>query len=186
MRVYFCSIPFIDSSYNNVLSFESQDNYINFLKSKTLFNLDINTKGDSLKDTLTIKKNINDLLDVDYLYYEYQKDGKLKRYCYFVSNKEYSTDSSTTIHLQLDIWMSYYFNYTLLESFIDRMHVPRWVDRYPTEHLLDDDLVSGEIEQQGNPIEIAKFNNAVVIASTVPLGKLPNVNPGGGGTGTAD
>lgn len=182
MRIYFCSIPFIDSSYNNVLSYGTQDNFISFMKSKTQFTMEINTKGDSLKDTLTIRKNINELLNIDYLYYEYSIGGDLKRYCYFIEGKEYTTESTTTLHLSLDIWNTYYFNYNLLESFVDRMHVPRWVNNYPTEHLLDDELQSGELEQFGSPETIAVFNDAVVLASTVPLGKVPNVNPGGGGT----
>lgn len=179
MKVRLCSIPFIDSSYDNVLSFNGDEGCAKFLEGKTLFTLEINNKDDAIRDMITVKKTINELHQIDYLYYHYDN----KRYCYFVERKEYVTSSTTNLYLTLDVWTTYYFNYTLLESFIDRCHLPRWVNNYPTYHMLDDELASGELEMSGRPIDIATFNDSVVIASSVPLGKVPNVNPGGGGGG---
>lgn len=178
MKINFCSLPFLDSGYENTIDFENVDSQINYFKSKTVFSIDINQKPDSLRDSVTVNSPISRFNDIDYLWCE---TGLGRINYFFVTGKEYSTGDNTTLYLKLDVFQSYLFNYKILESFVDRCHVPRWVDGFPTLHTIDEGLDMGEIEQVGDPIKICDFNDSIVITSTVPIGKVPNV--GGGGTG---
>lgn len=178
MKINFCSLPFLDSGYENVIDFENVDSQINYFRNKTIFSIDINQKPDSLRDSLTVKSPINRFNDVDYIWCETEL-GRINYF--FVVGKEYSTGDNTTLYLQLDVFQTYLFNYKILESFVDRCHVPRWIEGFPTLHTIDEGLDMGEIEQVGQPIKIADFNDSIVITSTVPIGKVPNVGGGSGG-----
>lgn len=178
MKINFCSLPFLDSGYENTIDFENVDSQINYFKNKTVFSIDINQKPDSMRDSVTIQSPINRFNDIDYIWCETNL-GRINYF--FVTGKEYATGDNTTLYLQLDVFQTYLFNYKILESFVDRCHVPRWIDGFPTLHTIDEGLDMGEIEQYGDPIKIADFNDSIVITSTVPIGKVPNV--GGGGTG---
>lgn len=184
MKINFCSLPFLDSGYENTIDFENIESQISYFQNKTVFIEDINVKPDSIRDSITIKSDINRFRDIDYIWYD---TGNLRMYFYFVVAKEYTTGGNTTLYLQLDVFQTYLFNYKILESFVDRCHVPRWVEGFPTLHTIDEGLDMGEIEQVGQPIKIADFNDSIVITSTVPIGKVPNVGGGsGGGGGTGD
>lgn len=178
MKINFCSLPFLDSGYENTIDFENIESQIRYFQDKTIFVEDINSKPDSIRDSVTLYSNMYRFKEVDYLWFD---TGNLKMYFYFVTGKEYVTEMNTKLHLQLDVFQTYMFNYKILDSFVDRCHVPRWVEGFPTLHTIDEGLDMGEIEQFGEPIKIADFNDSIVITSTVPIGKLPNV--GGGGTG---
>lgn len=180
MKINFCSLPFLDSGYENTIDFENIESQISYFQNKTVFIEDINVKPDSIRDSVTVKSDINRFRDIDYIWYD---TGNLRMYFYFVVSKEYTTGGNTTLYLQLDVFQTYMFNYKILESFVDRCHVPRWVDGFPTLHTIDEGLDMGEIEQVGQPIKIADFNDSIVITSTVPIGKVPNVGGGSGGSG---
>ena len=36
------------------------------------------------------------------------------------------TKTNTIVHLKLDVWTTYYFDYQINPSFVERMHVDRW------------------------------------------------------------
>lgn len=177
MLIHFCSLPFLDSGYQNVIDFQNLQSQENWFRNKTELSLEINIKPDSIRDSITVPKKMYELAPYDYIYYK--ADISSKYYYYFVTGKEYSTVNNTTLHLQLDIWTTYLFNYDLLQSFVDRCHVPRWIEGFPTQHTIDEGLDMGEIEQYKTPVKIADFNDSIVITTTVPIGKLPNVQAGG-------
>ena len=183
MKINFCSLPFLDSAYENVIDFENVDSQINYFKSKTVFSIDINQKPDSLRDSVTVNSNISRFNDIDYIWCQTNL-GRINYF--FVTGKEYVNTENTTLYLKLDVFQTYLFNYKILESFVDRCHVPRWIDGFPTLHTIDEGLDMGEIEQVGEPIKICDFNDSIVITSTVPIGKVPNVGGGGGTGGSGD
>lgn len=178
MEIHFCSLPFLDSSYQNVIDFQNLQSQENWFKKQTGLTLDINIKPDSIRDSITVPKKMYELAPYDYIYYK--SDISTKYYYYFVVGKEYTTINTTTLHLQLDVWTTYLFNYDLLDSFVDRCHVPRWIEGFPTQHTIDEGLDMGEIEQYKEPVKIVDFNDSIVITTTVPIGKLPNVGSSGG------
>lgn len=179
MEINFCSLPFLDSGYENTIDFESLDSQKNYFLSKTLFTIDINVKPDSIRDSVSINEDISKFNDVDYLWFI----GYGRRNFYFVNGKEYINPKNTVLYLQLDVFQTYMFNYKTLDSFVDRCHVPRWVDGFPTLHTIDEGLEMGEIEQVGEPIKIADFNDSIIITTTAPIGKLKSSTSGGGGGG---
>ncbi len=183
MIVNFCSLPFLDYGYSNVIDFEDLNSQIKYFASKVKFSVEVNTKSDSVRDKITVNRPLGDFNAVDYLYIDSSSENSRINY-YFITGKEYETPNTTTLYLKLDVWTSYLFNYQIMDSFIERCHVPRWSFTstnipFPTVNTIDEGLDMGEIQQVGEPHKIADFNDSIVVTTTVPIGKLPNVSAGG-------
>ena len=103
MKINFCSLPFLDSGYENTIDFENVDSQINYFRNKTIFSIDINQKPDSLRDSVTVNSELRRFQDVDYIWCE-TEIGRINYF--FVVGKEYSTGNNTTLHLQLDVFQT--------------------------------------------------------------------------------
>ena len=179
-RVNFCNIPFLSNDYSNVVDFVSSSQRENFLKSYSNFSKDCNIKYDGERTYLTINVPCETMLQYDYCYF---RDRTNKLFCYFINGVEFITQNTTNIYLELDVWTTYYFNFKIEESFVERCHVPRWNGDIPTQNNEDEGLYFGEIRQQGNS-KICNLNKSIIITSSTPMGYVPNFQPMGGGNST--
>lgn len=75
----------------------------------------------------------------NYLYFQNSASGKV--YYYFINNVEYVNDSTVELALELDVLQTYFFDYSLLTSFVERQHVE---DDTVGLHTLDEGLELGE------------------------------------------
>lgn len=181
MIVKLCSIPYIDNTYQNVLDFADNKARFDFLESRVLKTVDVNIQYDAEQTFIIVPLSVEDCRRYDYLFYV---DSKNKGWYYFINNIQFETQKTTRFIIELDIWTSYMFTYKLLPSFVDRCHVNRWDDtNFPSTNNTDEGLDYGETIQIGTPETICKFNDSIVITSTVPLGKVESSTIGGGGEG---
>ena len=176
VQVYFCNIPFLSTDYSTVVDFSSKSQRTEFFNSYVLYNHDCNIKFDGERTSLTIKVPCETIINYDYCFY-FDKKGKM--FCYFITNVEYQTSSVSNISLQLDVWSTYYFDFNLQPSFVDRCHVPRWSGNVPTANTEDEGLYFGEIRQIEKS-KICDLNKSIVICSSTPMGYVPNFQPMGG------
>ena len=184
VQVKITSLPFLTPTYEHVMDFESYQSKINYFNSINSYTYNVEIKTDGSRTSVTIPEHIDDLLGTDYLWFNSTGEGNLQRiksYFYFIIDKQYETESTTTLTLELDVWTTYHNNLIFMDSFIDRCHVPRWINGMPTQHTIDEGLDMGELQQYGDPEKITDFNDSIVITSTVPLGKVPNVSSGQSG-----
>ena len=179
-KVNFCNIPFLSNDYSNVVDFISSNQRENFLKSYSNFSKDCNIKYDGERTYLSINVSCETMLQYDYCYF---RDRTNKLFCYFINGVEFITQNTTNIYLELDVWTTYYFNFKIEESFVERCHVPRWNGDIPTQNNEDEGLYFGEIRQQGNS-KICNLNKSIIITSSTPMGYVPNFQPMGGGNST--
>lgn len=189
MKVHFLYLPFLDIEQDHTIDFESRQSQINWFKSKTLHTEEVNIKGDALRTSITVKKNMDFFNGIDYLYLESVNNGW--DYYYFITDVEYKTIDTTLLHLKLDVIQTYMFNYKRLESFVDRCHQKRWTDDglEPIDNFEDEGFPLVDYYQ--DKVENIKGTGApgMIITSTSPLGKMPNFTPpnsngsGNGGSG---
>ena len=173
--VYLTSVPFISPTYQNVIDFGSKvsrDNWFNNKKDKVV---KTNLKYDCNRTTVTVSLPIEEANDFDYLFY----DSSDRRFFYFITSVEYNTPSSTVLLLQLDVFNTYFYDCQLNKTFVDRCHVDRWDGDIPTYNLEDEGLSLGEYIQDGVE-EICQMGNNVIVASSVPVGKIVMANEGFG------
>lgn len=178
ITVNLANIAVLDINYENVINFLNQEQQLNYFNKYTVTRETLNIKYDSSLSVITVHKNITELDKVNYLFF---KDITNKYYFYFVTDKQIVNEENTLLYLKLDVFSTYQFDVTYYDSFVDRCHVDRWVEGFPTLNTIDEGLDMGEIEQLGQPVKICDFNDSIIITSTVPMGKIPNSGGSGGG-----
>lgn len=175
------SIPYLDKTYTNVIDFDSISSRESFFNSKQGLNVSSNIKYDSERIFITVNKPISELNLYDYLFYN---DISGKRFYYFIDSFEIVTQDNTKIYMTLDVFTTYLFDFEILDSYVERCHVPRWNGDTPIHNLIDENLPISEYIQEGVE-DLYKYNNGLLIASTSPLGVIeylpPSISPGTSG-----
>ena len=191
--IHFCKMPFLDMNYQNVIDFSSEEQRLAYFEGRNPLTVEGNIKYDGERTSISVNKPIGDLYIYDYLYFmdHSSESGRRKRYFYFITNLEMKTKTNTIVHLKLDVWTTYYFDYQINPSFVERMHVDRWKtnsagELMPTGNQQEDEgLFYGEQVITGKE-ELCTINKSIVIASSTPMGYVPNFKPmGGGGDATS-
>lgn len=176
MDIHLLSLPYLSLDYSNVIDFKDNDSRRIFFEKNTKKTLkNINIKYDAERINVVVPLKVEECRGYDYLYYV---DSWDKPWYYFITNIEMVTQNTTRFYLTLDIWTSYLFTYTILPSFIDRCHVPRWNGDKPTYNMENEDIEIGEYIQKENPTDIYEMSKSVVVASSVPIGYV--YKPSGG------
>lgn len=188
-NIYLLSMPELDSSYQNVLDFASLSAQKSYFTSKSSRIIKGNFVSDTEREVLTLNVPLKDIKTYDYLFFI---DENGKTLYYFITNKTGKSSSSCIVDVELDVWSTYLFDHTLMESFVERTHVDRWYSSpswsngdhyyYPEAHTVDEGLALGEYYMDNDlefNIEVEPQNNFIMV-STIPLGKTSST--GGGGT----
>ena len=140
--LHLCSIPYLDTSYTNVIDFENAQNREEFFIKQTKKTVRTNFKYDNNRTFITVNGNFEDLKIYDYLWYKNYN----RAWFYFITHHEMITENNTRLYIELDVFTSYMFSYSFMPTFIDRMHVPRWNGDMPTYNIEDEGVSIGENE----------------------------------------
>lgn len=179
--IYLCCIPEFSQDYKNVGRFNSLSNQINFMNTKVKKQVESNTKVDRFMTTITLNTQMdNSVRMCDYLYSK-TSDGEYV--FYFIEQIEILTTSTVRLSVTLDVWQTYHLRMTLLPSFVERCHVPRWkATNIPSKEIVSEPLGNYEstvIKEENVP----NTKGVYIITSTTPLGKVSNRPSGGSGGG---
>lgn len=178
-EVVLCRLPSLDINYKNVIDFSSTKERDAFVDNNKVYTFGYrNVKFDAEMQSITITIGIEDIHKADYLYIT--KGGK--RYYYFITNKRVLNDTRTILNLKIDVWMTYMFDYKLLDSFVERCHQPRWNGDTPITNLVDEGLPLGEYIMESKE-NLYNYNNGLIITATKPLGVIKEFKPSISDTG---
>ena len=181
MDIYLLSMPFLSMDYSNVLDFEDSESRGNYFNSRIRLTVkNVNLKYDSERPYVIIPYKIEDLREYDYMFF---LDSKGKAYYYFITNNEMVTQNTTKLHLSLDVWTTNLFNYQILNSFVDRCHVPRWNGDFPTYNMEDEGIEIGEYIQKEYE-DLHTMGKSIIVTSSVPMGVVNKSYGVGGSTGS--
>ena len=181
--IYLCSIPEFSQDYKHVGKFSGLPHQLAFMNSKVRKQVESNTKVDRFMTTITLNTPMDSLVrSSDYLYSR-TTDGEYV--FYFIDQIEILTASTVRLMVTLDVWQTYHLRMTLLPSFVERCHVPRWEStNVPTKEIVSEPLGNYEstvIKEENVP----NTKGVYIITSTTPLGKVSN-RPSAGGSGGGD
>ena len=174
----------LDVNYQNVYDFGSRQSQLNTfyneLRREKIF---IKCKPHAYLKSLIVPKNIVYISPYDYCFLI--EPTLNKPYFYFITKKEMLTSTTTELELELDVFQTYMFDYELLDSFIDRCHVPRWDELgLPTENNIDENLEYGSTQIVSRET-LREIEDNYIICATTPIGTL-NQNGGGSSGGEND
>ena len=179
--IYLCSIPEFSQDYKNVGRFNNLTQQLAFMNSKVVKQVESNTKVDRFMTTVTLNTAMTSTVrSCDYLFSR-TTDGEYV--FYFVNQIEILTTSTIRLTISLDVWQSYHLRMSILPSFVERCHAPRWKStNIPTKEIVAEPL--GNYESTVIKEENVPNNKGVyIITSTSPLGKVSNRPSGGSGGG---
>ena len=179
--IYLCSIPEFSQDYKNVGRFNGLSQQLNFMNARVKKQVDSNTKVDRFMTTITLNTPMDSQVRMsDYLFAR-TTDGEYV--FYFIEQIEILTTSTVRLSLTLDVWQTYHLRMTLMPSFVERCHVPRWKSsNIPSKEIVSEPL--GNYESTVIKEENVPNNKGVyIITSTTPLGKVSNRPSGGSGGG---
>ena len=151
------------------------------MNAKVKKQVESNTKVDRFMTDVTLNTQMDtSVRSCDYLFAR-TTDGEYV--FYFINQIEILTTSTVRLSLTLDVWQTYHLRMTLLPSFVERCHVPRWkANNIPTKEIVSEPL--GNYESTVIKEENVPNNKGVyIITSTTPLGKVSNRPSGGSGGG---
>ena len=179
--IYLCSIPEFSQDYKNVGYFNSLSSQLNFMNGKIKRQVSSNAKIDRFMESLTLNVAMDNVVrSCDYLFSQ-TTDGQYV--FYFINQMEILTTNTIKLSLSLDVWQTYHLKMTLLPSYVERCHVPRWKSTgIPTKEIVAEPLGSYEstvIKEENVPNNKGTY----IITSTTPLGKVSNRPSGGSGGG---
>ena len=179
-NIRLCSIPEIDSTYENILDLPTQTAINNFITSRTRYTLpNINIKYDGSIKMIDVPKDYDTMHSVDYV--EIYNNGWYTYY--FIDSYEILAPEITRCYLTLDVWMTYQTEIEFKTSYVDRCHVDRWDSNgNPTKELVPETITSGEyiVEYDTDGSSTVSTNNGTYIYITSsPIG-LIDKDPEGG------
>ena len=179
--IYLCSIPEFSQDYKHVGRFNNLTQQLAFMNSKVKQQVVSNTKIDRFMDMITLNTTMDShVRSCDYLF-SMTTDGEYV--FYFINQIEILTTSTVRLMVTLDVWQTYHLRMTLLPSFVERCHVPRWKStNIPTKEIVSEPLGNYEstvIKEENVP----NTKGVYIITSTTPLGKVSNRPSGGSGGG---
>lgn len=182
--IYLCSIPEFSNDYKNVGRFENVTAQLNYMNGKVKKQVPSNTKVDRFMDSLTLNITMDSVVrSCDYLFSQ-TTDGEYV--FYFIEQAEILTTSTIKLTLNLDVWQTYHLKMTLLPSYVERCHVPRWSETgIPTKEIVAEPLGNYEstvVKEENVP----NTKGTYIITSATPLGKVSNRPSGGSGGGGGD
>ena len=139
-QVYLCKNAIVDRNYSHTIDFKSpseQQAYWGSLVKESISNF---TYIRRQRKFIRVDKNLDELQDVNYLFYRSKENSKLY-YC-FVTGKEYFSDNTTYIYFETDVLQTYMFDYEVKQSYVVQEHEDRWDASYKpifsrTEENLD-------------------------------------------------
>ncbi len=114
-----------DNSYEHVIDFETKE------KQETFFDSKIETSFDNFSiirenEEIKIEAKINDIMGINYCRYENTINNVTKTFYAFIVRKEYVNPVTTKLFLEVDVYQTYMFDYTIKQSFVTREHQDRF------------------------------------------------------------
>ena len=177
--LYLGSIPQLDRNYNHVMNFDNATQRRNYVIGKCQTQKSQNIQNHPSLTSVTIPIPPQDGYLYDYLMIQgnYVSDDLF----FFITNFEQASPSSTTFHLELDVWMTYHLKMNIESAFVERCHVNRWKSNgYPTAETTPEGIEGNYELKERTPTNANPREGMYIYYSGTPLGET---KPGGGGGG---
>lgn len=140
-RVHLLTGVPLSNNYVNTLSFTTVSEQYNYFYSKRNKNhTDCNyiREGMSLK----VEGSYDSLLNVNYMMYQNEEYGN-KWFYAFITSKEYINPNVTLIHMEIDVFQTWYFDYNIKPCFVEREHTEQYNGASPIINTVDEGIDYG-------------------------------------------
>lgn len=112
----------LDKTYDHTIYFEDEASQVQYFKN-TLTGIPFNKQSYQRYDkgVLHIQEKAENLYECNYLMFQNSAFGN-KWFYAFVTSIEYVNNVSSRVYYELDVMQTWFFNYTIADSFVEREH----------------------------------------------------------------
>ena len=170
-KVYLLDVP-LESDYKHSLYFSNSANQYNYFKSRvveTYTNVSYQRKDFKIR----VPEHIDKLYKCNYVMYQNSHISN-KWFYAFIKNMEYISEGCTEIEIETDVLQTWFFDYVIKPSFVEREHV---LNDEVGLHTVPENVETGELIVNSK-IEGRSFTSwNIIVGSTVDLGDddFPNL-----------
>lgn len=158
-KVYLLNTP-LENDYKHTLYFNSREGQIEYFKSKIVHSFE-DFSYQRKEGYIRVPKGYDELTNCNYLMYQNSAYSN-KWFFAFITEIKYISDDVSHIYFETDCIQTWYFDYKVMPSFVEREHV---LDDTVGIHTIPEGLELGEYVSNGK--ESANFSSAhPVIATT--------------------
>ena len=151
----------IDNTYANTIHFNSSNEqalYFQGLQKYVLTDYSYLRKENAIR----VELRTDNLYDCNYIMFQNSSFGP-KWFYAFITNVEYVNNETSAIYYEIDVMQTWYFNYTVNPSFIEREHS---ASDDPGDNLVPDNLELGEYVSDDFDGTTHMSNYSIVCAAT--------------------
>ena len=162
-KVYLLNVP-LESDYKHTLYFASASAQTNYFLSKKIHSFEGLTY--QRKDHfIRVPARYDDVLNCNYVMYQNTEHSN-KWFYAFITDLKYIDEGRTDIYIKTDCLQTWYFNYTVKPSFVEREHVS---DDTRGLHTVPEQLETGDYIVNRTIKNKSLLYNGIVIGATVDL-----------------
>lgn len=136
----------LDNTYKDTITFGDKTSQFSYFSSKTKTGCDFtNLTPVNLMNAMQLPINAYDIFDCNYLMF---KNGNFSdKWLYaFITDIEFISINCCSVKFEIDVMQTWYFDYTLNESFVEREHVN---DDTIGHHITEENIDTGEFINDG-------------------------------------
>lgn len=130
----------LDKTYDHTIYFDNEGAQANYFIGKTKFTFDRQTYQRVNKGSMKIARQAEELYDCNYIMFQNSAFGS-KWFYAFITSVEYVNNSTSQITFEIDVMQTWFFDYELGESFVEREHS---ATDLPWENTIPENLELGE------------------------------------------
>ena len=148
-KVYLLDVP-LESDYKNTFYFANKSAQQTYFQSKVVASYNYTDFTYQRKDhIIRIPAIYDNICNCNYVMYQ-NSNYSNKWFYAFITKMEYINDGRTDIHIETDVIQTWYFDYTVKASFVEREHVS---DDTIGLHTVPEGLETGDyVEQPGTEL----------------------------------
>lgn len=169
---FYSGIP-LDNTYENTLYWSSLSQQMSYFHGGIAkYSLTRNTYSRYERGKLKVKLLADDLYDCNYLAFQNESYGN-KWFYAFITGVNYLNNETAEVSFEIDDMQTWYFDYTLLSSFVEREHTSN--DAIGS-NLVEEGLDTGEYVINGTVETLGLTDYKIVIlTSSYFTGETPNI-----------
>ena len=138
------NVNYLNSDYNHTIDFADADAQEDYFDALVNITIDLPTIDDYvyIRENKRIRVGTGkaDLDGINYLRF----NNGSKWWYAFITSKEYVNENCTDLIIEIDVFQTFMFDYTIKESYISRQHEDRWNGNNPVFNLKDENIELGD------------------------------------------
>lgn len=150
----------LDNTYEHTLYFGSANSQINYFMGKLKYNLTNQTYQRVQRGKARVNIKAENLYDCNYMMFQNTSFGN-KWFYAFITSVEYVNNVTSEINFEIDVMQTWFFDYTVDYTFIEREHV---TDDSIGSHIEPEPVALGEYVMNSYVPIISMVDMAVIVA----------------------